>query len=247
MNSIFRNGCTVQGPNSAWLCFGGIRGSDKISEFLDHPLALQQHAHHGPGGDKGHQVFKEGFSAVHCIEPFGLFPAEAFHAKPHDLEHLLHLVQDLANSAGPYSIGFDHQKGLLFHGSKAYTEPLGKSNFAYGEHRFAGFGLPYHIRLSNEMARGYRAERLGEEIRRTLALLLLERVQDPRLQQLTIYAVRVSPDLRVARVYYRTGLDDRGTRQALDRARGFLRREVARILALRAVPELHFEMLEDLP
>ncbi len=99
------------------------------------------------------------------------------------------------------------------------------------------------------MASTYRAERLAEEIRRTLALLFLERVQDPRLQRLTVYAVRVSPDLRVARVWYRTQGRAEQTHQALDQARGFLRREVARVLALRAVPELRFEALpeEELP
>ncbi len=99
------------------------------------------------------------------------------------------------------------------------------------------------------MASTYRAERLGEEIRRTLALLFLERIQDPRLQRLTIYSVQVSPDLRVARVWYRSEAGSRQAQAALDRARGFLRREVARVLALRAVPELQFEALpeEELP
>lgn len=92
---------------------------------------------------------------------------------------------------------------------------------------------------------GYRTERLGEEIRRTLALLILERVQDPRLQRLTIYEVRVSPDLRRARVLFRSGLNDARAQEALHRARGYFRREIARILSLRAVPELHFEALPE--
>ncbi len=96
---------------------------------------------------------------------------------------------------------------------------------------------------------GYRARRLGEEIRRTLALLLLERIRDPRLQRMTIYAVDVSPDLRVARVWYRSAIGGPQTQEALARARGFLRRELARVLELRAVPELAFEILpeEELP
>jgi ribosome-binding factor A len=59
----------------------------------------------------------------------------------------------------------------------------------------------------------------------------------------TVTAVRMSPDLRVARVYVRT-MDTGGREQAivdaLQRAGPFLRGEVGRALGLRVTPELRF-------
>lgn len=70
------------------------------------------------------------------------------------------------------------------------------------------------------------------------------RADDPRLREVTVTAVRMTPDLRVARVYVRT-LGDPGLRDAMMRALGkaahFLRGEIGRALGLRVTPELRFE------
>jgi len=77
-----------------------------------------------------------------------------------------------------------------------------------------------------------------------LARLLLRATNDPRLRGVTITAVRMSPDLRVARVYVRT-LDATAARvdtlRALGRASAFFRSQVGRVLGLRVTPELRFE------
>ena len=57
------------------------------------------------------------------------------------------------------------------------------------------------------------------------------RANDPRLREVTVTAVRMTPDLRVARVYVRT----------LGKAAHFLRGEVGRAVGLRVTPELRFE------
>ena len=70
------------------------------------------------------------------------------------------------------------------------------------------------------------------------------RANDPRLREVTVTAVRMTPDLRVARVYVRT-LGDPAKRDALLRTLGkavhFLRGEVGRAIGLRVTPELRFE------
>ena len=88
-----------------------------------------------------------------------------------------------------------------------------------------------------------RPERVAHLVQRHLATLLL-RAGDPRLHDATITAVRMSPDLRVARVWVRP-LEHPEAREAmllsLGRAAHFLRGEVGRAIGLRVTPELRFE------
>jgi len=87
-----------------------------------------------------------------------------------------------------------------------------------------------------------RSTRVGELLREILAAILLERVRDPRLQEITITEVDMSPDLKLARVYYavRQGADQEEIIAALDKALGFIKQEVAREHILRTMPEFHF-------
>jgi ribosome-binding factor A len=79
-------------------------------------------------------------------------------------------------------------------------------------------------------------------MREILASIMLERVSDPRLKELTITEVDMSPDLKLARVYYaaRQGTDPEELMAALDKAMGFIKQEVAREHILRTMPEFHF-------
>ncbi len=89
-----------------------------------------------------------------------------------------------------------------------------------------------------------RPARVAHLVQSELATLLLLGAKDPRLQQVTITAVRMTPDLRVAHVFFRTlgaGDADGSTRRALERAAHYLRGEIGRSLGLRVTPELHFE------
>ena len=87
-----------------------------------------------------------------------------------------------------------------------------------------------------------RSTRGGVLLREILASVLLERVSDPRLQEITITEVDMSPDLKLARVYYavRQGGDQEEVIMALDKAMGFIKQEVAREHILRTMPEFHF-------
>lgn len=88
-----------------------------------------------------------------------------------------------------------------------------------------------------------RTLRVGEQIRRELALLLRNEVKDPRIGLITLSEVTVSKDLAHARVFFTVlGNTDvvEDTQAALVRAAGFLRRELGRRMRLRVTPELHF-------
>jgi ribosome-binding factor A len=87
-----------------------------------------------------------------------------------------------------------------------------------------------------------RAARVADQIRRVLADRLRE-AGDRRLAHVTVTAVRLSPDLKHARVFVTT-LDDNdrdATLAVLSRAAPFLRRSLARSAELRFTPELRFE------
>jgi len=90
-----------------------------------------------------------------------------------------------------------------------------------------------------------RADRVAGLIQEELSHLLLREVKDPRLHQVTITVVRVSGDLRHARVFF-TGpgaqTDLAEELKGLQSAAGFLRGHLGRALRLRYAPELTFEV-----
>lgn len=76
-----------------------------------------------------------------------------------------------------------------------------------------------------------------------LSEILIREVSDPRMKDLTITGVEVTDDLRLARIYFVEMGQDAcrpETRQALEKAKGFLRRELGKRLELRYVPEVVF-------
>lgn len=88
-----------------------------------------------------------------------------------------------------------------------------------------------------------RSQRVADLVRHELSQLVLTVAHDPELHHVTITDVRMPPDLKSARVYFsRLGSEaDRGRAvEALERASGYLRREVTRRCRLRYAPELHF-------
>jgi ribosome-binding factor A len=89
-----------------------------------------------------------------------------------------------------------------------------------------------------------RTERIGAELRRELVEILREEVRDPRVARITLQEVRVTRDLAHAKVFFTCFPLDEGAEEQerlLNRKlAGFLRRELARRIRLRTVPELHF-------
>ena len=90
-----------------------------------------------------------------------------------------------------------------------------------------------------------RRQKIASSIRGELSRVIQMEMNDPRVGFITVTGVEVSPDLRVANVYFSKMGDPTGsqaTLEALDKARGFLRRRVADNLALRRTPELRFHL-----
>ena len=88
-----------------------------------------------------------------------------------------------------------------------------------------------------------RADRVGDLILKELAELLLRKVKDPRLADITLTDVKVSPDLRHARVFYSLLGDDERKAEAvvgLQSATGFVKRELSKRLHLRRIPDIEF-------
>jgi ribosome-binding factor A len=78
-----------------------------------------------------------------------------------------------------------------------------------------------------------------------MELVLRGGVRDPAAKDVVVSAVRMTDDLSIARVYVRVLEEIDSDRQeavvdALDRASGFLRREIGQRLQLRHVPKLEF-------
>ena len=95
-----------------------------------------------------------------------------------------------------------------------------------------------------------RQRRIADLIHEELSILLERKVDDPRLLDITITAVEVSADLQIATIYYTAfdlGEEASGETQAgLDRAQGYLRRELAGRLSLRYTPQLVFRFDQSL-
>jgi ribosome-binding factor A len=91
------------------------------------------------------------------------------------------------------------------------------------------------------MSQGSRPDRVADQIRGELGLLLTREVHDPGIGFVTITRVQVSPDLQQARVFYTVLGDDKARKasaRALERAIPFLRRQIGARLRLKRTPEL---------
>jgi ribosome-binding factor A len=88
-----------------------------------------------------------------------------------------------------------------------------------------------------------RQQRVAEQVRHELSILIEQQIDDPRLALITLSDVTISPDLRDANVFV-SSLQGEAARDevlaGLEAARGFLRHGLGEQLKLRVVPNLHF-------
>jgi ribosome-binding factor A len=94
---------------------------------------------------------------------------------------------------------------------------------------------------------GSRPDRVSEEFREILAEEI-PKLKDPRVGFVTVLGVTVTPDLRLARVFYTTLGDDRehrATAAALASARGHLRKVIGSQVRMKVLPELRFEQEDE--
>jgi ribosome-binding factor A len=95
-----------------------------------------------------------------------------------------------------------------------------------------------------------RADRVSGGVQRCLAEALLHQVRDPRLAEVNLTRVRLTPDLKLAKVYFLLLSPEGGATEealvGLERAATFLRRHLARTMQLRYTPSLRFFYDEEL-
>ena len=107
------------------------------------------------------------------------------------------------------------------------------------------------------MGKGHRTGRLGEEIKKIISELLVRGLKDPRLSaMISVTAVEVTNDGSYATVFLSVlGLnpdDEKAEKQqqdtldALNSAKGFIRKEIGRQVKLRHVPDLIFKIDKSL-
>jgi len=90
----------------------------------------------------------------------------------------------------------------------------------------------------------HRSQRVSAAVRDELSEIIGFELSDPRLSDVDVINVTVSPDSRHALVKVSLGGGEQeqdAAMAALDHARHYLRHELASRLNLRKVPELHFE------
>src|SRR6267143_1338180 len=92
----------------------------------------------------------------------------------------------------------------------------------------------------------YRADQVGEQVREEIMAIIRRELKDPRIGFVSITAVRMSPDLRQARVRVSV-LGDPDQQKAsimgLDSAKGLIRHELGRRLQnLKFSPDIRFEL-----
>jgi ribosome-binding factor A len=87
-----------------------------------------------------------------------------------------------------------------------------------------------------------RPQKIADLIQQELAYLIKREARDPRLAHVSLTAVRLSPDLKLARVYFTMlKTEDRAAiEKAFEKASGFFRSLLAKNMQLRYIPHLYF-------
>ena len=92
--------------------------------------------------------------------------------------------------------------------------------------------------------KGYsRKDRVSEQIRRELAELIRTELKDPRVGMISLTDVEVTSDYAHAKVYFSTlagGDNLPAVMTGLQKASGFLRRELGKRISIHMTPQLHF-------
>ena len=92
-----------------------------------------------------------------------------------------------------------------------------------------------------------RSERMAEQLRRELAEIVRDEIKDPRLGFMSFTEVRMSRDLSHAVIYcsFFNAEKEKESIEVLNRAVGFIRKEIARRIRARIVPTLKFVVDES--
>ncbi len=90
-----------------------------------------------------------------------------------------------------------------------------------------------------------RVEKVAEELRKEIGAIVQNELSDPRVGFITIMRVEITKDLQLAKVYFSVmgnDLQKHKAQEALESAKGFIRRLIGQRLALRLTPEIIFKL-----
>ena len=88
-----------------------------------------------------------------------------------------------------------------------------------------------------------RPERVAEQIKREVSMILREKVSDPRIGFVSLTTVELTPDLKNAKIFVSVLGDENARNETLEGLRSathFIRGELGEALKLRFVPEINF-------
>lgn len=94
------------------------------------------------------------------------------------------------------------------------------------------------------MLAGKRSVRVGDQILKEVAEFVALKVRDPRVSGVTLTGIRMSDDLKNARIFYSimgNEQDIKRIQQGLDSAKGFIKRHLGHKVALRYIPDIIFQ------
>ena len=90
-----------------------------------------------------------------------------------------------------------------------------------------------------------RSDRIAETIREEISSILLQEINDPRIQFVSVMRVEVSADLQHAKIFVSIIGSEEKKQEAfegLKSARGFIQRKLGKRIRLRYTPEISFKM-----
>lgn len=95
-----------------------------------------------------------------------------------------------------------------------------------------------------------RITRINEEIRKELSELIRSEIKDPKVSEamVSVIDVETASDLKTAKVYISVLQENKKKEviEGLNKAQGFIRKEIARRVNLRATPEFIFKLDESI-
>jgi len=89
-----------------------------------------------------------------------------------------------------------------------------------------------------------RSSRVADQIRKDVSEIILLSLKDPKLGFITITHVELTDDLRYAKIFYTVLGEEEARKESqkgLERAKGFIQREMGRRIRLKHTPEIIFK------
>ncbi len=97
---------------------------------------------------------------------------------------------------------------------------------------------------TDKMQQSRRPQRLALQIQHEVSLMISRDLKDRRIGFVTVTGVRISPDLRHARIFVSlmgTEAEKKGSIEALNHAAGWIRHELGQRIRMKFLPDIVFD------